>query len=66
MYYPMVNQLGHARFNDMLEEAARERRANQFRQAGPERKLFNISLGSLRISVSTAMPNQTVARPGLS
>lgn len=66
MFYPMVNQLGNARFNDMLDEAARERRANQVRKAGSERKLFNINLGNLRISVSRGVPANTVARPGLS
>lgn len=68
MLYPMINQLGNERFNEMLEEAAQERRASQFRQARPERKLFNLDLGNLRISVSTVMPKnvaprQHIARP---
>jgi GAF domain-containing protein len=66
MMEPMMRQLADARHQDMLDEAARERRARRAAAAQSQTKGFRINLGGLRISVELDAPANPVARPGLS
>lgn len=66
MMDPMITQLANSRHQDMLNEAAEERRARSSAPAQPQSKGFRFHLGSLRISVELGDSRNQVARPSFS